>query len=98
MLLRVSAARDVGFFDERYFLYEEDADLCLRLRKTGRKVMFVPQAVVIHELGTSMTKASKRARDAYDESHRLYYQLHRGPFERMVLNTLVAVGRVLRRE
>ncbi len=98
MLLRVSAARDIGFFDDRYFLYEEDADLCLRLRKSGGKVMFVPQAVVIHELGTSMAKASKRARDAYDDSHRLYYRLHRGPFERVILNALVAAGRFLRRE
>ncbi len=98
MLLRMSAARAVGFFDERYFLYEEDADLCLRLRKTGGKVMFVPQAVVIHELGTSMAKASKIARDAYDASHRLYYRLHRGPFERLILNALVAAGRIFRRE
>lgn len=98
MLLRMSAARGAGFFDERYFLYEEDADLCLRLRRAGGKVMFIPQAVVIHELGTSMAKASKRARDAYDESHRLYYRLHRGPLERLILNLLVVAGRRLRRD
>ncbi len=97
MLLRMSAARDVGFFDERYFLYEEDADLCLRLRKAGRKVMFVPQAVVLHELGTSMAKASKRSRDAYDESHRLYYRLHRPAWEQWVFETLIAAKRLLRR-
>ena len=97
MLLRMSAARAVGFFDERYFLYEEDADLCLRLRKAGGKVMFVPQAVVLHELGTSMAKASKRSRDAYDESHRLYYHLHRPVWEQWVLGTLIATQRWLRR-
>ena len=97
MLLRMSAARDAGFFDERYFLYEEDADLCLRLRKAGGKVMFIPQAVVIHELGTSMAKASGRARDAYDDSHRLYYQLHRGPGERLILNALISLSRAIRR-
>lgn len=85
MLLRVSLARDVGFFDERYFLYEEDADLCLRLRKAGGLVMFIPQAVVIHELGTSMAKTSARARAAYDESHRLYYRLHRSRLEQRIL-------------
>lgn len=93
MLLRMSAARDLGFFDERYFLYEEDADLCLRLRQAGSKVRFVPQAVVLHELGTSMAKASERARAAYDESHRLYYRLHRGPLERVILNALIAASR-----
>ena len=94
MLLRMSAARDVGFFDERYFLYEEDADLCLRLRKAGGKVRFVPQAVVLHELGTSMAKASKRARDAYDESHRLYYRLHRPVWEQALLAVLIAIRRL----
>ena len=93
MLMRVPAARDAGFFDERYFLYEEDADLCLRLRQAGRKVMFIPQAVVVHELGTSMAKSSQRARDAYDESHRLYYKLHRGRVEQLVLNLVIALGR-----
>ncbi len=93
MLLRMSAARAVDFFDERYFLYEEDADLCLRLRKAGGKVRFVPQAVVLHELGTSMAKASKRARDAYDESHRLYYRLHRPAWEQALLAVLIAMRR-----
>lgn len=96
MLLRMTAMRAVGFFDERYFLYEEDADLCLRLRKAGGKVLFVPEALVVHDLGTSMAKASGRARDAYDESHRLYYRLHRGPLERRLLNAIVSVGRVFR--
>jgi GT2 family glycosyltransferase len=91
MLLRMSAARAAGFFDERYFLYEEDADLCLRLRKAEGHVMFIPQAVVIHELGTSMAKTSKRARDAYDESHRLYYQLHRSPLEQKLLKVLITL-------
>jgi len=98
MLLRMAPARETGFFDERYFLYEEDADLCLRLRKAGGKVMFIPQAVVVHELGTSMAKASRRARDAYDESHRLYYELHRGPLERIALNILIALSRALHPE
>lgn len=96
MLLRMSTAREVGFFDERYFLYEEDADLCLRLRKAGGRVMFVPQSVVLHELGTSMAKASKRARDAYDESHRLYYGLHRSRFEGWLLAAWILLRRLLR--
>lgn len=96
MLLRMSAARAAGFFDERYFLYEEDADLCLRLRRAGGRVRFVPQAVVLHELGTSMAKVSKRARDAYDESHRLYYRLHRPAWEQALLAATIALRRVLR--
>ena len=93
MLLRMAPARDIGFFDERYFLYEEDADLCLRLRKKGASVVFAPKAVVIHALGTSMAKVSERARSAYDASHRLYYRLHRPRWEQMVLDMMIAVKR-----
>lgn len=96
MLLRMEAARSVGFFDERYFLYEEDADLCLRLRRAGHDVRFVPTARVIHALGTSMAKSSERARAAYDESHRLYYRLHRNVLERAGLEAVILAKRLLR--
>jgi N-acetylglucosaminyl-diphospho-decaprenol L-rhamnosyltransferase len=93
MLLRMPAVRPLGFFDERYFLYEEDADLCLRLRKAGLEVVYVPPAVAIHALGTSMAKSPASARDAYDASHLLYYRLHRPPWEEAILKVMVALRR-----
>jgi hypothetical protein len=47
-LLRTAALRDVGLFDERYFMYYEDLDLSWRLRLRGWKVLYVPEAVVEH--------------------------------------------------
>jgi N-acetylglucosaminyl-diphospho-decaprenol L-rhamnosyltransferase len=93
MLLRMAAARSVAFFDERYFLYEEDADLCLRLRKAGFEIVFAPQALVTHALGTSMAKSPGAARDAYDASHLLYYRLHRPPWEGAILKAMVWLRR-----
>ena len=93
-LLRMEPLRAVDFFDERYFLYEEDADLCLRLRKAGSSVWFAPGAVVVHELGTSMEKTSARAREAYDHSHRLYYRLHRSKMEQFILSLVIALQRL----
>ena len=89
MLLRIESLRAVGGFDERYFLYEEDADLCLRLRLAGYAVVFTPEARVIHALGTTMAKMSGRAREAYDRSHRLYYRLHRNALERFALEAML---------
>ncbi|WP_432723587.1 glycosyltransferase family 2 protein [Jeongeupia wiesaeckerbachi] len=48
MLLRRSAFAAIGGFDERYFLYLEDYDLCRRLRATGDALAIVPAARVIH--------------------------------------------------
>ena len=51
------ALEAVGVFDEAFFLYEEDVDLCLRLRKAGWRVVFTPAAEVVHRLGRSMATA-----------------------------------------
>lgn len=56
MLISKSVLQLVGMFDERYFLYFEDADLCLRARKTGWKLAVVPEAVVRHQQSSSTKK------------------------------------------
>lgn len=48
LFVRVAAIRDIGAFDERFFLYYEDADLSLRATEKGWGIDVVPQAVVIH--------------------------------------------------
>jgi GT2 family glycosyltransferase len=47
-MLRREAIPNGRVMDERYFLYFEDVDLCLRLRKAGWKVMYYPEAVMVH--------------------------------------------------
>lgn len=45
------AWREVGGFDPAYFLYNEDVDLCLRLRRRGYRLLFAPAMVAVHRLG-----------------------------------------------
>ena len=49
MLLRSETLRAVGGFDESYFLYYEDVDLCRRMRAAGKAIMYQPAAEVIHD-------------------------------------------------
>jgi GT2 family glycosyltransferase len=49
MLFRSDAYRAMGGFDEAYFLYYEDVDLCRRLHAAGRTVHYVPAAEVVHD-------------------------------------------------
>lgn len=53
MLLRTAALREVGVFDERYFMYGEDVDLCMRLRRRGWRCRYWPGAEVVHVGGGS---------------------------------------------
>lgn len=49
MLVRSADFASLGGFDEGYFLYYEDVDLCARLWKTGRRVMLCPAVHVVHD-------------------------------------------------
>ena len=51
--LRRAALDDVGGWDERYFMYVEDVDLCWRLRRAGWRVAYEPGGTVTHLLGVS---------------------------------------------
>lgn len=84
-LARRLALESVGGFDEGYFLYEEDADLCRRLRRAGWSIAFEPGAQVRHRRGASMSRSPARARLEYHRSHLRYYHKHNGPLERAVL-------------
>jgi GT2 family glycosyltransferase len=63
-------------FDDRYFLYVEDTDLCYRLSKLG-KIRYVPEAKFEHELGSS--SASRwQAVALYNRGKELFFELHYG--------------------
>ncbi len=47
------AWREVGGFDPAFFLYNEDLDFCLRLRRHGYTLRFTPQAAAVHHLGAA---------------------------------------------
>lgn len=52
MLVKKSALEDVGLLDESYFMHCEDLDWCMRFRQNGWKILFVPEAKVLHHKGT----------------------------------------------
>jgi len=58
-ILRTSALRDVGTFDEHFFLYYEDTDLSWRLRLAGYAVRYCPEAVVRHRHAASTSEGSE---------------------------------------
>ena len=68
MLLRRSAVEAVGCFDERYFMYVEDVDLCWRLREAGWQIAQVPGAEVVHEQGVSSRRHPYRSVVDHHES------------------------------
>ena len=70
MLLRRGAVEAVGGFDEGFFMYVEDVDLCTRLRQKGWRVAFSPELEAVHEVGVSASSHPRRM--AYEHSRSIY--------------------------
>lgn len=84
LLLRREAFESVGGFDQGYFLYFEDADLCVRLRRTGWRLAEVPSATAVHA-GRAGQSRSPWLEAVYRRSQIRYYRKHRPRWERRVL-------------
>lgn len=77
-LVRRQACDDIGGFDERFFLYFEDADLCSRLLDAGWTMTDVPTAKAFHEKSSA---SSDQGEVAYRRSQFAYYRKHRPRWE-----------------
>ncbi len=94
-LARRRALEEVGGFDERYFMYVEDVDLCWRLHRAGWAVQYEPAAEVVHEQGRSTSQHPYRMLLAHHRSMWRFATETTDGAERALL-PLVAAGLVVR--
>jgi GT2 family glycosyltransferase len=89
LLIRREALEAVGGWDEGYWFYAEDLDLCLRVTEAGWRVRYVGTATATHVKGSSSNlrrspreltddqrATRQRVREAAVESHERFYRLH----------------------
>jgi len=95
-MLRRSALGHDPVFDERFFLYSEDADLCKRLALQGWKRNFVPEAHVTHSHRTSSRKARAATIFHLFNSMDLYFGKHKSLLSRFLLRLSISVDMLLR--
>ena len=77
LMIRRVVFRKVGGFDENFFLYFEESDLCKRVRKAGWKIFFQPKAKVIHFWGKS-GEGKKENKKIFRESRFYFLKKHYG--------------------
>jgi N-acetylglucosaminyl-diphospho-decaprenol L-rhamnosyltransferase len=92
LVVRRTAWEQVGLLDERFFLFWEDADWCLRFREAGLGVYYVPAACGTHLVGVS--RAGRRLGSVWDfhVSAYRYYRKHRLPSAVHPLTIVVGGG------
>lgn len=88
MLLRRAVIRQIGLFDERFFMYLEDVDYCARARRAGWQVWYLPVVQAIHAHGASWHGQRAAARAAEAASLLLWWHKH----NRLVWPLRVLIG------
>ena len=97
ILLRREAFDQANGFDERFFLYAEDVDLCLRLRQAGWRLRYQADAVVEHDRGASSGTAAAATALHYRRSQIAFYRKHRGALATQGLRIYLAFRFAIKR-
>jgi N-acetylglucosaminyl-diphospho-decaprenol L-rhamnosyltransferase len=83
MFVRREALESAGFMDERFFIYSEEPDLCLRLKGAGWQVRHLPQMTIVHHAGKAGIRPRMSAQDAYTRiqlARKHFSPLHRAGY------------------
>jgi GT2 family glycosyltransferase len=96
MLIRREVFERVGGFDERFFMYSEEADWQWRIRQAGWAIAFTPSAVVVHLGGASGATDKARIHRHFFTSLDYYQRKHHGLAGLILFRAAMVVGGVLR--
>lgn len=96
LLIRRAALDQVGLFDEDYFMYAEELDLCFRLRQEGYRVVYEPRAEVVHHEGASTGQQWPEMVMASHRSTFRFFRKHYGRAAELALRVIVFAGNLAR--
>lgn len=88
MFIKSKIFEEIGFFDEKYFLYLEDMDFCVRAKKAGFSIIFEPTAIIWHKNASASGGSGSKLQDYYITRNRLLFA-----FKYAKLRTKLAVAK-----
>jgi GT2 family glycosyltransferase len=83
--IRTDLFNSLGGFDENFFMYFEESDLCKRVKNAGYKILYTPKISLIHLRGHSVKKIADKMAIEYRRSQIYYYYKHRPVWEVLTL-------------
>lgn len=87
LFMRRTDFEKMGGFDENFFLYFEDIDLCRRTKKNNKKIIYFPSFTVEHRCGASFKNKSQQKSEFY-KSQDYYFKKHFGKSKSLILKAL----------
>lgn len=97
MLVKREVAKRVGLFDDRFFMYLEDVDFCLKVKGQGLKVIYAPKSVIFHEGGASSNNKDKINFGAWVNSRKVYFQKNHNWLVNMIVQPAFLLDELIMR-
>jgi N-acetylglucosaminyl-diphospho-decaprenol L-rhamnosyltransferase len=94
MLVRWQAFQSAGFMDERFFLFCEETDLCLRIRQAGWEIRHLPYLTILHHANKGVATPRLDAQAAF--AKRQYFEKHLSPLHQRAATGALALAYALR--
>lgn len=95
-LVREQCLDQIGLFDDQYFVYSEEVDLCLRAHEAGWKISWLPQASIIHFGGKSTSKVSDKMFIELNRNKTRYFRKHHGKLVAQIYKLLLCIISIIR--
>ena len=89
LMVRREVLVQIGGFDEGYFMYSEELDLCRRIREAGRRIVYLPTAQIIHHEGKSSEQVVAARHIRFQTSKVRYFRKFHGPFQAEALRVFI---------
>ncbi len=97
MMMKREVYEKAGGFDEDYFMYGEDLDLCYRIQQSGYKVYYVHETQIIHYKGESTRRSSLDETKFFYEAMHLFVKKHLSSslLVQFILRTAIGIRKIL---
>ncbi len=92
LLIRRQVVDQIGLLDENFWIFGEDIDWCIRAKRAGWKVMFYPQARILHYKGIGCSTNSRKTTYEFYRAMVLFHRKHFAQDHSAITNFLIYAG------
>ena len=94
LMARKEVVDQVGLMDEAFFMYSEELDWCRRIKEQGWRIVYLPQAQIIHHVGRSSEQAVTERHINFQRAKLRYFRKYHGRFPTMLIRAILLLNYV----
>ncbi len=96
LMMKKNVIQKIGYLDEDYFMYFEESDFCLKAVKAGMKLLYYPEAKIIHKGGLTSDSKSDVTTSFFYHSFKMYFKKNFGTVSTLLASSTLFIGTLTR--